>query len=520
MRRAAAVIAVSALAPVVALAQRPAAPLAHLVWARVTYLSGPSVYLEVGSNDGVAVGTAMDVVRHGAVVAVLAAKYVASNRTACTVTRSDSAVVVGDSVRFVALRAAPVTIARTTVTRSAWHRAPIRGRVGVQYLALRDAGGTSLTQPALDLRLDGSHVGGTAVGLAVDVRAQRNTVSGALAGTSPAGLTRVYQAALILEPLSARSTWTIGRQFASALSPVGIFDGMALDIHGRAWNEGVLAGTQPDAATVAPSLGTTEYGIYVQRHNVVGTSAPWNATLGAVGSYDRGAINREYLYARGVYGSRRWSLYAAEEIDVNRGWRRRVEGSLLTLTSTFATAQWSLSDAFELTGGFDSRRSVRLYRDFVNPETVFDDAMRQGTWAGFSWRVASHLRINADGRSSFGGPDGNTASATGGLALERITALRLALRLRTTQYRGPASQGSLSSATLEMAPTPFLRISANGGMRSSAATAGVVATRLTWTGADVDWAIGRSLFLTVSTYRERGGPTATTQTYAGLSWRF
>ncbi len=519
MRGAAMAVIASAVLPMVAGAQRPALQAAPLTWARVTYLSGPSVYLEVGTNDGVVVGTAMDVVRHGTVVAVLAAKYVASNRTACTITRSDSTVVVGDSVRFVPARTAPATIAGATATRSTRHRAPVRGRVGVQYLALRDAGGSSLTQPAFDLRLDGSHIGGTAVGLAVDVRAQRNTVSGAMAGTAPAGLTRVYQAALILEPLSARSTWTLGRQFASALSPVGIFDGMALDIHGRAWSEGILAGTQPDAATVAPSLGTTEYGLYVQRHNVAGTSAPWNATLGAVGSYDQGAINREYLYARGVYGSRRWSLYAAEEVDVNRGWRRGVEGSLMTLTSTFATAQWSVTDAFQLSGGFDSRRSVRLYRDFVNPETVFDDAMRQGTWAGFSWRLGSHLRISADGRNSFGGSDGNTQSATGGLALERITVLRLALRLRATQYRGPASQGSLSSATLEMAPTPFLRISANGGVRSSAA-AGVAATRLTWTGADVDWAIGRSLFLTASTYRERGGPTATTQTYAGLSWRF
>ncbi len=517
--RAAVAVWLAALAPVTAAAQRPASPAPPVTWTHVTYLSGPSVYLEVGANDGVTVGTPMDVVRHGAVVAVLAARYVASNRTACTVTRSDSAVQIGDSVRFVPQHLAAATVAAAPAARR-WHRAPIRGRIGVQYLALRDAGGSTLTQPAFDVRLDGSRIGGSALGLAVDVRAQHNMVSGVNAGSAPAGLTRVYQAALILEPAAASTTWTLGRQFASALSPVGIFDGMALDIHGRRWNEGILAGTQPDAATVAPSLGTTEYGVYLQRHNVVGTSPPWNATLGAVGSYDRGAINREYLYARGVYTSRRWSLYAAEEVDVNRGWRRGVEGSLLTFTSTFATVQWSVSDAFELTGGFDSRRSVRLYRDFVNPETVFDDAMRQGSWAGFSWRVGRHLRVSADGRNSFGGSDGNTASGTGGVALERITALHLALRLRATGYRGPASRGSLSSATLEMAPTPFLRLSANGGVRSSAAGVGAIGSRLTWIGADVDWAVGRSLFLTLSTYREHGGPTATTQTYAGLSWRF
>jgi hypothetical protein len=48
----------------------------------------------------------------------------------------------------------------------------------------------------------------------------------------------------------------------------------------------------------------------------------------------------------------------------------------------------------------------------------------------------------------------------------------------------------------------------------------VPTTRLTWTGADLDLALSRSFYLMLSTYRETGTPSASTQSFGGLSWRF
>lgn len=504
----------------------PPAAAPSLVWATVTYLSGGSVYLEVGTRQGVQVGTSLDVVRGGVVIAQLAAKYVSSNRAACTITSSTAALTVGDSVRFHPVLDAAATAAYPggpIAAAAARHRpAPLRGRIGLRYLVIQQPDGSTLSQPAIDLRLDGAQISGTALGVAVDVRAQRTTVSsGSTTPTSPTGLTRVYQAAMTFQPRGTRARWALGRQFATALSPIGIFDGAALDLNFERWSAGALAGTQPDAASFAPSAATTEYGVWVQRHNRFGSQTPWSATLGAIGSYDRGEINREFVYLRGTYSSRYFSLYAAEEVDANRGWKRAIEGSAVTLTSTFATAQLNVGDALTMSAGFDSRRSVRLYRDFINPEILFDDAFRQGSWGELSLRVSSHLRLSTDARRSDGGLEGGAHAITASLFANRLTRLQLGLRVRTTQYTGPASEGMLTSVAFEAAPTNALRLSLNAGQRTSSIPgSGTPASRLTWTGADLDLALGRSVYLLLSTYREAGTPTASIQTYGSLSWRF
>ena len=504
-------------------AQSTPAPAPAVAWAVVTYLSGTTIYLEVGSRNGVREGTTFTVMRGGISIAELSAKFVSSTRTACAVTTSTTMPIVGDSVRFVPVPEPKATaVAAGAASRPKPRVSPLRGRVGIRYLVLDQGDAGKLTQPSLDLRLDGSQLGGTPLGVAVDVRTQRTSMSGGSGtGTVPDGQTRVYQAAMTMQRGVAGTRWAVGRQFATALSPIGIFDGAALDINGVKWSGGMLAGTQPDAATFAPSGSTTEYGLWIQRHGNAGTAAPWSATVGAIGSYDRGEINREYLYVRGTVSSRHFSLYAAQEIDANRGWKQTIEGSFATFTSSFVTAQFNIGDALSLSGGLDSRRSVRLYRDFLNPEIVFDDAFRQGEWGEASLRISRHLRVSSDIRTNGGGTDGSSRAMTGAFYATQLTPLGLSLRARSTQYSGPLSEGTLTSATLEAAPRGALRLSVNGGVRTSSVPgSGLAATRLTWAGGDLDLAIGRSWYLLLSTYRESGTSTASIQTYASLTWRF
>ena len=248
---------------------------------------------------------------------------------------------------------------------------------------------------------------------------------------------------------------------------------------------------------------------------------PWSFTLGAIGSYTNGQIDREFGYLRGTYNSRRLSIFASQEIDVNRGWKRTVEGSLATLTSTFVTAQVSPSDGVSFNGGFDNRRSVRLNRDFTNPEVAFDDGFREGVWGGTSLTFLRRFRLTADVRNSSGGTEGSAKSFTGSFAVTRLTPLNLGVRMRTTQYSGLQSTGSLSSASLEIVPVNAIRLEVTGGVRNTTyPLSGAPATRLTWTGIDADVGIGRRIYLMLSTYREAGAPDRTTQSYAALSYRF
>lgn len=45
-------------------------------------------------------------------------------------------------------------------------------------------------------------------------------------------------------------------------------------------------------------------------------------------------------------------------------------------------------------------------------------------------------------------------------------------------------------------------------------------THISWTGIDVDFGVGRSIYMMLSTYRENGTNDHTLQSFVSLSYRF
>ena len=497
----------------------------------MTYISGPAVYLDVGTKGGLREGTRLEVVRGSTVIAELAVAYVSSSRSSCTVVTSTAQVVIGDSARFTPV---PEVLAQVkqaaadragTEPRRATRRAssPIRGRFGVRYLTMEQGGGgatSTLTQPAFDLRLDGHHINGSPFGLTIDVRAYRQSYA-RTAGTTLTSSTRAYQTALLWNPVASGARVALGRQFSSALSTIGLFDGASIDLDRSRWSVGALSGSQPDPRSFGYSGDVREHGGYFQLHNIPNAGTSWAVTVGGIGSYARGKIDREFAYLQGTFNSRYVSVYTAQEVDVNRGWKSTVESGGATPTSTFAMLRVAPNDALSLNAGYDNRRSVRLYRDFLNPETTFDDSFRQGAWGGASLYLLGHLRLNADMRASKGGIAGSADSYTGSVHVSRLTPLQLGAQLRTTRYTGVLSSGELSAASIEMQPLGTLRIEFNGGQRTDTrATADLANSSTTWWGADADVGIGRSIYLLASTYRESGAFQRNLQTMLALSYRW
>ena len=501
----------------------------RIAWAHVTYLSGPSVYIDAGTLAGLKEGSRLQVRRDTVWIAELVVAFVSSRRASCTVSRSSAPVVVGDSAQFEAadgtlvvgtdgaVRPAPPTSSRL---RGVDHA--LRGRLGIRYLAIDPgSGGARLSQPAFDVRLDGDRFGDLPLGLAIDIRARRALrfrTSTASAGTM-GNDTRVYQAMLQLHSGSA-GRLSVGRQFSTAMSTVVLFDGLAADFDWRHVSAGAFAGTQPDPFTLGLSSGIREYGVYTQVHNAPNGSGIWSFTTGAIGSYAGTAINREFLYLQGLLVTRRVSVYAAQEMDYNRGWKIAAGEPTTSPTSTFANVRVALTDALSITGGVDNRRNVRLYRDWISPETEFDDSFREGIWSGLSL-ITGHVEMGADTRSSSGGVAGHAVSYTTSAGIMRLTPLRLGFRARQTRYSGDVADGELRSGSVEITPFVALRVELNAGVRDERrAVLGQPAPRVSWFGSDADVGIGRSLFLLFSTYRETRGLDRSNQAYVALSWRF
>lgn len=510
----------------VAAQQAPVRDTARVGWARVTYISGATIYVDAGTKAGLREGARLDVVRGGAPVAQLAVAFISSTRSACTIVNSTVEIAVGDSARFSPVVAAPAVIARAdsgavaAPERTARRRDAVRGRLGVRYLMMDPGGGLPRwTQPAFDLRLDGHQVGGSPLGVVVDVRAYRER-SGAT-GRGAAASTRVYQGSLEWNAANSPLRVNVGRQLTPSLSNIGIFDGVSVELNSGHWSAGAVGGSQPDAATFGLSGLVREYGAYVQAHNTPAGQGVWSVTMGGIGSYDQGEIDREFAYLQAHFTNRRVSVFATQELDVNRGWKADAEGRSTIPTSTFAMLRVSPHDAVSMNVGYDNRRSVRLYRDFVDPVTEFDDTFRQGAWGGVSLNVTNHLRLDTDVRQSSGGAGDDARSYTGSVGVYRLTPLGLGARVRASSYRGSVSDGRLVAGSLEVNPWNRFRVEASGGARTDTRpVTDLPVRRLTWQGFDADFGLGRSVYVLLSAYLEKGDAGRSRQGYAAISWRF
>jgi hypothetical protein len=289
------------------------------------------------------------------------------------------------------------------------------------------------------------------------------------------------------------------------------------------WSAGALAGSQPEPTRFGLSGDIREYGAYVQLHNAMNASPVWTSTLGAIASYARGEIDREFAYLQSTFTSRRLSLYATQEVDVNRGWKADAEGSAVIPTSSFAMMRVAVTQDLQLNAGYDSRRNIRLYRDFVTPEIEFDDSFRRGAWGGAVLTALGHIRLSADARHSSGGTPGSSQSYTGTFSVFRLTPVQLGFRGRGTSYKGDLANGSLVSGALEATPFGSLHLEVTAGLRSDRTAADSLGSpHIRWNEISTDLGIGRSVYILLSAYRENGHATAprTTQAYVAVSYRF
>jgi hypothetical protein len=497
---------------------------------RVTYLTMSTVYIDAGSEDGLAPGSRVEVVRAGVVIATLRVSDLSSRRAACAIESSSSPCAVGDAVRFTpatpsaaadTTRAAPVPPEPVIASSAAsWpRRAGLRGRVGLRYLAVMDRSGFGgdVSQPSADVRLDGTRVGGSPFDLQVDVRA-RHTVQTVPDGTElDNGEARVYRLNTTVRSPGDRYRVTLGRQFSSALASISTFDGAQAELTTPRAGLGLFAGTQPAPVDYSFSTDVTEYGAFARWRSAPAAPLRWELVAAGIGSYQESKINREYVALLSRMASPRFSLMYQQEIDVNRGWKRDEGESAVSFTNVFLTARYRVRPGLDLDGGYDNRRDVRLYRDYVSPETEFDDSHRQGFWGGAGATFAQRYRLGAALRSSTGGAAGSASSYTLTASAMHLTPAHVQLRARSTHYENESTVGWMHSISGGISVGARWVLDLFGGTRrEESRLSSAVGVRTSWFGADVDVDLGHGMYGNLSGERSDGYD----QVYSSVSWRF
>jgi hypothetical protein len=524
-----------------------AAPDTAAVISTISFISGTEIYIAAGRQDGLVEGSEVVVIRGDTVVSTLRVKFLASHKADCELIQGSSDLVLGDKVRFHRF-VAPEQVAIGGPTAAPHPRRlsgqGLHGRIGSRYLRAttntespgQPLGSNGFNQPSLDARLYGLAVGGTPLGVALDLRARQTTTSSA-GGTTVDGHTRAYQAVLFWNAPDAKFRMAAGRQYLTYISSIGLFDGGLVELNNRHLSYGAFAGWEPDAATLDFTTTVHDYGAYLTMHNAPGGMTATAFTVGAVGSYEGGTQRREWGILQGSVSSRVVSLYLLQEIDYYRPWKLQgpnAESSALSFTSQFANVTARPKPWLSFNATYDKRRNVRLIRDFTNPETTFDDAYREGYGGGVQYSNRMFY-LGGDWRRSTGATVLGANSYTASFGANRVAPLGLGFSLRATWYQNqndssivnPLSvdtKGQLYSGHLSLDPVALVHVDLNAGVRREDNPNMTTAQKSTWYGVDVDVAMARQWYFSFSGLRQQDpanpGTSTLTQLYGGLTWRF
>jgi len=499
---------------------------------QVTYVTGSSLYLDAGTDQGLRLGDKLELLHDGVVIASLKVTDISSRRAVCSIENATLPATVGDQGRLLledrppapAVTTPPVTSARAEASRQRRRSrngfAGIHGRVGVRFLSVNDRSEADggFTQPALDLRLDGQNVGGSPLDLAVDVRSRFTSPD---SDDGDDGETNVYRLALTWHQRNPGLRVTLGRQFAATLAAVSIFDGVLVDFNRDRWSVGGFSGTQPDRDDMAYSSDIREHGAYFQVRGGRTSAVRWSLTTGLIGSYEDSEVNREFLYVQGRLVARKFSVYLAQEVDYNRDWKEDLGEDTIDPTSTFVSLSYRPTGKLTLRGGYDNRRSIRLYRDRTTPETEFDDSFRQGYWTGATIRWTKRFRTGLDYRASNSDSLGDADSYTLTLGTQGLTSWDLGLSSRSTHYTNDNTEGWLHSVAFGFSPLSRLHLELLGGIRTEESrVAGYPDEDTPWYGIDLDLTLGRNWYLLLSAERTDGDFEQYDQFYASVTYRF
>jgi len=260
-------------------------------------------------------------------------------------------------------------------------------------------------------------------------------------------------------------------------------------------------------------------GGYAEWHQPAGAVRRWTVSGGAISSYDRGNTNRDFGFLQGFYLGRALSATLSQELDVNRGWKRKLGQPAFQATGTFLTTNMRVGSALSLRTGFDTRRNVWLYRDRTTPENLFDDRYRQGGWCGALLDIAHHVRLTGDARTSSIAGTWRQNGWTGGLEGYRLTPFSLTLRTRYSRLTGSGLENSLASYGVGLDPLGWAHVEVTGGQRITRGPLAGAQERSQWLGADLDVPLPGRAYLNASYEGDSGGLSPMRQAYFGLSWR-
>ena len=479
----------------------------------VKYVSASSVYLDKGSESGIQVGDKVSLIRGSETIAKLEVTFLASSSVSCKILSATGEIHVGDEAiieitpQVHEAKSPEVTpddslASETHETTSKPIESQtnskfierLKGRASVQVYRQFGSGDENYTEPSLYLQTEAVNIVRTGVNLTIRFRTrQRESTDGVKTWNN-----RIYEASLRRYVQDSKIAWGIGRLSFNRAPGIGYIDGGTVEYaYSSKFAFGGFLGAEPEWGGGNSQWDRIKGGGFVNYQSGDYTSKRRLSTTAAIaGSYQNGRPNREFLYLDNDLAlTNNLTLYQSSEVEINRDWRKAAEGSTLKLSSFMLTGRWTLMKIVSLTFGYDDRTPFRDYESRTTPDSLFDDALRQGFRAGFSTRLPLGGRFSLDGNT--GATKGQETSRASSVMYYQPNLLMSGFdgSARFSLFTSAYSKGWQPSVSLTRNLTPELGFTLQGGMnRYSFKGSNRGDSTSKWGRVGADYSFGRRLY--------------------------
>jgi hypothetical protein len=448
--------------------------------ARVQYVTESSVYVDVGSEAGIAEGATLTVQRDGRDVARLTVLFAAPHSASCRVEPGSETVRVGDRVMFTPLAvpgARDTTAAGTgapgvkesgAIAPSLWSGGGgWRGDLALSLVRSEELG-SELELPSGWARL--AYAGSGDQEFRVDVRAARprSLHQGAQPGFPDREEedTRLYEARVGYRR-GDRLALEAGRILPRNLEGLGTLDGGAARIQvGTGFWVGAAGGAGSDLGVAGFAKRGPRAGAVLELGQKPELFRSWWKVMFAGGMISDSSITRRvYFTQRMEYWSRPGlGVFAGAEQDLNPEWKQSLGFDAATLTAAYVSGTAPLGRRSSATLTLDSRSSVLLLTPgaLPPPEVGFDRMSGIHLSVRTSLGSGHSLRAGASARRTGGGDSRNSWDA--GWSAFRIQGSMFDAAASAYGYFALEEDGVFGSALVAARVTGGIRLEASGGI--------------------------------------------------------
>ncbi len=420
---------------------------------QVKYISLDIYYVNLGKKQGVNEGDTLSVIRNRNLVGKLRVIKVANYSCACKLITRKNKIKLGDQV--VALKSGLLNNSEILSPQKRRKYGPyfqnnkLKGSIDFQTLWFNDMSNTDIdySQQALVSKIEIERLLNTPLRLSMRWRTRRHhretTFNNRIA--TDEWRHHIYELGLIYEPENSPVEFAMGRFLDHRVRGIGFVDGALFSVKlNPRWRIGLVGGTEPGLKNLDFRTDEQKFGVFINHERGDYQTQKISSTLAFSGRYHSGEVSREFFYLQNNYWrGGKFSIYQSVEIDINRGWKRRLQNASLQISNFFLSLHYTPYDNITVNLSYDARKNIRFYENRSIPDSLFDETIRQGIHTGFTIRLPRQVRFSGNfGVRLRKGHLKNTISASGALYVRNLlkhvsmsTRLSYFSSMFTTGYR-------------------------------------------------------------------------------------